>query len=442
MAAEIHQRKSSGEVDDAARAGRHQGGAASGPPTHLLVAEDLRKSYGPRTALRGLSFSLKPGRILGFLGPNGAGKTTAIRILTTILEPSSGSFSVDGISWRHPERIRHRIGVLPENLGFPKQMTGIEYLTYFGQLYGRSAGDARSRGQALLEDVGMQARARSLIGSYSHGMRQRLGIARALVNDPVVVFLDEPTLGLDPRGQQELLGLVRWIARERNAGVILCSHLLTEVEAVCDDVVILSSGEVVVAGSVADVVGRGRRSVVRSLVRIQVPQAKLAEAARALETTPGVARVTRSAPTESGAWLRVELDEAGDGDPGGVDRVSQRIRERLLGLEVPVLSLEAEAGRVEVVRLRIQVPERAVEEARRVLAATTHVTSVAPSGERAGWLTVEVVEPADAGSAGDGHVNNRLLESLIRAKIPVLALEAEGGRLQDAFLQLTAQAIK
>src|SRR3989304_1751846 len=107
--------------------------------SQTLVAEDLRKSYGPRPALRGLSFSLQAGHVLGFLGPNGAGKTTAIRILTTILEPSSGHFVVDGISSEYPERIRRKIGVLPENLGFPKQMTGIEYVTYFGQLYGRRA---------------------------------------------------------------------------------------------------------------------------------------------------------------------------------------------------------------------------------------------------------------------------------------------------------------
>ena len=104
--------------------------------TNRLLAEDLRKSYGPWPALRGLSFSLEAGRILGFLGPNGAGKTTAIRILTTILEPDAGHFIVDGVSSDHPESIRRRIGVLPENLGFPKQMTAIEYLTYFGRLYG------------------------------------------------------------------------------------------------------------------------------------------------------------------------------------------------------------------------------------------------------------------------------------------------------------------
>jgi ABC-2 type transport system ATP-binding protein len=142
-------------------------------------------------------------------------------------------------------------------------MTGIEYVSYFGQLYGRSASNARSYGLALLDEVGLGHRAKFLVGIYSHGMRQRVGIARALINDPAVVFLDEPTTGLDPRGQQELLGLVRQIATERSAGVILCSHLLAEVESVCDDVVILSSGEVVAKGTVSDVIGRTERNVAR-----------------------------------------------------------------------------------------------------------------------------------------------------------------------------------
>ena len=145
----------------------------------ILLAQDLRKSYGSRQALKGLSFSLQAGRVLGFLGPNGAGKTTSIRILTTILEPSSGRFVVDGISSEYPEKIRHKIGVLPEGLGFPKQLTGTGYLTYFGQLYGRSAAEAKRIGLALLKDVGLQHRADSVIGTFSHGMRQRLGIARA-----------------------------------------------------------------------------------------------------------------------------------------------------------------------------------------------------------------------------------------------------------------------
>jgi ABC-2 type transport system ATP-binding protein len=187
----------------------------------ILVADELRKSYGKRQALRGLSFSLKAGRVMGFLGPNGAGKTTAIRILTTILEADSGYFFVEGIGSEYPEKIRRRIGVLPESLGFPKQITALDFLTFFAQLYGWSPQDAKQQALALLEEVGLQQRAKSLVGTYSRGMRQRLGIARALINNPAVVFLDEPTLGLDPRGQQELLALVRRIAtRESSCAAI------------------------------------------------------------------------------------------------------------------------------------------------------------------------------------------------------------------------------
>ena len=320
----------------------------------VLMAKDLRKSYGLRSALNGLSFSLKAGRVLGFLGPNGAGKTTTIRILTTILEPTSGQFSVAGIRSDEPEKIRQKIGVLPENLGFPKNLTGIEYLTFFGQLYGLSSSGAKAKATELLAEVGLKQRGKSLVGTYSHGMRQRLGIARALVNDPVVVFLDEPTLGLDPRGQQELLSLVKSIARDQNAGVILCSHLLAEVESVCDDVVILSLGEVVASGSVSEVIGRSGQ---KNVVRVRVLPSSLRKAQQLLEGTANVVKVT-------------------------------------------------------------------------------------PATDMSGSLRVELVVPADGTQSNDYLVNNRILEALTRAGIPVLSFEGEGGRLQDVFLHLTAEAIK
>jgi ABC-2 type transport system ATP-binding protein len=331
---------------------------SSSSQPEILVAEDLRKSYGPRRALQGLSFSLKAGRILGFLGPNGAGKTTSIRILTTMMEPESGHFVVDGIGSEHPQEIRRRIGVLPENLGFPRQMTGIEYLIYFGQLYGRTAVEAKENALALLEDVGLQQRGKSLIGSYSHGMRQRIGIARALVNDPVVVFLDEPTLGLDPRGQLELLELVQQIARERGTGVVLCSHLLSEIEGVCDDVVILNLGQVVARGTVAEVIGRVQHNIVLSNA------------------------------------------------------------------------------------LRVQVPSDSLAEAQQVLKEIPNIKKVAPIGEMEGWLRLELMEPANGNASKAYQMNNKILGALIRAKIPILSFEAEGGRLQDVFLHLTEESIK
>jgi ABC-2 type transport system ATP-binding protein len=331
---------------------------ASNSQSEILIAEGLCKNYGPRHALQDLSFSLKAGRVLGFLGPNGAGKTTSIRILTTMLEPDAGRFSVDGIDSNYPEKIRRRIGVLPEGLGFPKHMTGIEYLTYFGQLYSQTATEAREHGQILLENVGLQQRARSLIGSYSHGMRQRMGIARALINDPVVVFLDEPTLGLDPRGQQELLELIKQIARERNTGVVLCSHLLSEVEGVCDDVVILNLGQIVAKGSVAEVISSVQHNLlIRGTLRVQVPPLSVAKALQVLKALPSVKKAS-------------------------------------------------------------------------------------PYGEKEGWLRIELVEHPDGNIAKVYQTNNSILSALLRAKIPILGFEVEGGKLQDVFLQLTEDTVK
>jgi len=313
---------------------------------YILVAENLCKSYGPRQALQGLSFTLSKGRILGFLGPNGAGKTTSIRILTTMMNPESGHFTIDGIGSEQPEKIRRRIGVLPENLGFPRQMTGIEYLSYFGQLYGLPAIDAKQRSQVLLDEVGLHQRARSLIGSYSHGMRQRIGIARALINDPVVVFLDEPTLGLDPRGQQELLKLIVRIANERNTGVILCSHLLSEIEGVCDDVVILNAGQIVAQGAVKEVIGQEQQNV----IRVRVPPYMQDEAQKILANVPNVLGVAPSG--QMGGWLGISLVSP-DGTLEDKYRNANRLLSALIEHEIPVVSFETEGGRLQDVFLQL-----------------------------------------------------------------------------------------
>ena len=284
---------------------------------------------------------------MGFLGPNGAGKTTAIRILTTIMEPTSGRFFVSGISSDKPEKIRRKIGVLPENLGFPRHVTGKEYLTYFAQLHGLSAMDAHIRAEALLEEVGMQNRAKSLIGTYSHGMRQRIGIARALVNDPVVVFFDEPTLGLDPRGQQELLGLVRRIARERNVGIILCSHALSDIESVCDDVVILMAGRVIKTGPVDEVV----KTTQQNVIRIRVPVSFMSQTQQLLEAMPNAVIVTPA--SDSSGWLRVELVGSIDNTATSEYEASNQILKALIHTAIPILGFEAQGGRLQDVFLQL-----------------------------------------------------------------------------------------
>lgn len=248
--------------------------------------------------------------------------------------------------------IRRRIGVLPENLGFPKHMTGLEYLVFFGQLNGLTTADSKAQGIRLLEDVGMQRRGRSLIGTYSHGMRQRIGIARALVNDPVVLFLDEPTLGLDPRGQRELLDLIRRIAQERETGIVLCSHLLSEIESVCDDVIILNDGRIVAQGTVAEVIGGGQTMAEGAALRVQVPADQVARAKQAVEAAlPG--RVTIDVIGDSGGWLRVELLDSGADDRSRAQMINNDILGAIIRIGVPILRFEVEGGRLQDVFLNI-----------------------------------------------------------------------------------------
>ena len=235
-----------------------------------IVASGLRKSYGATVAVESLTLAVERGTVVGFLGPNGAGKTTAIRMLSTVLAPDAGSFSVADVPHTDPSGIRRRVGVLPESAGYPGAQTGEEWLVYHGQLFGLRRPDAVAAARRLLGEVGLSAQGSTPIRTMSRGMRQRLGIARALVNDPEVVFLDEPTLGLDPAGQRQVLALVTRVAGERGVTVVLSSHLLAEVEQVCHRVVILNRGRVVSDGTVAETVSRAASQPERGALEVPV----------------------------------------------------------------------------------------------------------------------------------------------------------------------------
>ncbi|WP_028061449.1 ABC transporter ATP-binding protein [Candidatus Solirubrobacter pratensis] len=270
--------------------------------TAAIEADGVGKRYGSLVALDGLTFSAHPGEVLGLLGPNGAGKTTCIRVLTAILPASAGRFAVAGVPGDRPEELRRRVGVLPENAGYPRRQTGEEYLRYHARLYGHSRASACAVARELLAGVGLAGRARWSIGSYSRGMRQRLGIARALVNDPRVVFFDEPTLGLDPAGQRDVLAQLGTLASERGVAVLLSTHLLDEVEQHCSRVLILNRGRLVADDTVAEV---ARWAAAPRRGRIEVaPDDALAAAVR-LACSPAVAQV-RQDDARPGA-LQVEL---------------------------------------------------------------------------------------------------------------------------------------
>jgi len=296
-----------------------------------LEAHALTKAYRTVVALHELSFAASAGEVIGLLGPNGAGKTTAIRVLTTILAPSAGRFAVAGIAHTRPAEIRRRIGVLPESAGYPDRQTGGEFLRYHARLFGQSAASARATTSALLEQVGLAERAGSPIASYSRGMRQRLGIARALLNDPAVVFLDEPTLGLDPAGQEQILRVVRSISGERAATVILSTHLLAEVEEVCSRVLILNRGRLVADGTVAEV---ARRAAAPRRGRFRVPAEARDGAALALASVPALGAVRRD--DGRAGWLVVD---AADVDVRGAAAA-------LDAAGIPLLAFELEGARL------------------------------------------------------------------------------------------------
>jgi ABC-2 type transport system ATP-binding protein len=300
-----------------------------------VEARGVRKEYGRLVAVEDLTFAVERGQILGVLGPNGAGKTSAIRVLTTILAPTRGTFAVAGIPNTRPADIRQQIGVLPESAGYPERQSGAEYLRYHARLFGHGKESARAVAGALLAEAGLPAGARAPIGSYSRGMRQRLGIARALVNEPQVLFLDEPTLGLDPSGQRQVLTLVRRIARERGATILLSTHLLAEVEETCSRVLILNRGRVVAEGTVAEV---SRQAAAPRSARLRVEADSVPEALRILAAERGI-RAVEHADGQPGT-LALTLEDQQDPTPmNGALRA-------LAESGVPVLFFELEGARL------------------------------------------------------------------------------------------------
>ncbi len=308
--------------------------------TITVEAVELTKHYGAYTAVEDVSFSASRGEILGLLGPNGAGKTTTIRLLTTVLEPDSGTFSIAGHPSTAPTEIRRYVGVLPESSGYPSHQTGSEYLRFYARLYGLSRSTARSVSAELLAAVGLEERAGSPISSYSRGMRQRLGIARALINDPPVVFLDEPTLGLDPAGQDQVLRLIRTIARTRDATVVLSTHLLPEVEEVCSKVVILNHARVVASGSVGEVI---RTALIEQSAELRVPL-DLTERARQVLT--GFSDLTIAQIEEQPGVLKLSVGTPGNTSGAGSNGVMNAALTAVTGAGIPVLRFELEGARL------------------------------------------------------------------------------------------------
>lgn len=220
-----------------------------------IEAVELSKRFGSRLAVNEVTFAVRQAEVIGALGPAGAGKTTIIRLLSTVLRPTAGTFSIAGTPSSEPVLIRRMVGVLPARAGQPGHLTGREFLTYHARLFGAGRLDAHQQADRLLTEVGLAEHGSRTIAGYSVDACRRLELARALINDPCVVLLDEPTNGLDPLGQRRILDLVRSIANERGVTVLLATPDLAEVERICDSVLILVAGMVTASGDLGEVSG-------------------------------------------------------------------------------------------------------------------------------------------------------------------------------------------
>jgi ABC-2 type transport system ATP-binding protein len=217
----------------------------------MIEVAHLSKRYGDLAAVHDVSFTAAPGQILGFLGPNGAGKTTTMRIITGFLPATTGTVKVQGFDvFEQSADVRRRIGYLPENPPLYNDMTVVPYLRFVARLKGMSRGDINAALDRVLDTCGLRGVSGRLLGHLSKGFRQRVGLAQALIHDPPVLILDEPTIGLDPRQIIDIRGLIKGLGPNRT--VVLSTHILPEVQQVCEKVVIISDGRIVVEDLLAN----------------------------------------------------------------------------------------------------------------------------------------------------------------------------------------------
>jgi len=270
-------------------------GGAEGDAVKRLAIEtqELTKRYGSFVAVDGLSLAVREGEVFGLLGPNGAGKTTTILMLLGLTEPSGGTARVLGCNpTREPLKVKSLVGYLPDAVGFYEDLTARENLMYTAALNAIPRAVAAPRVDALIARVGLAEVRDKRVGQFSRGMRQRLGIADVLVKDPRLIVLDEPTIGLDPDGTRTLLTLIHELSRDEGITVLLSSHLLEQVQRICDRVGIFVRGQLVASGPVS---GLGAQLLAGQslVVEVQVAPDAMDAAADALASVPGVEAVER-----------------------------------------------------------------------------------------------------------------------------------------------------
>ncbi|MGC9554037.1 MAG: ATP-binding cassette domain-containing protein [Thermoplasmatota archaeon] len=248
----------------------------------VVEIRGLTKRYGRLLAVNDLSFTVEEGEVFALLGPNGAGKTTTMSVLMGFIFPTAGSIRIFGQDMTDEGReTRRRIGFMPEELGLYDSLTGYEHLEFYGRLFGMEKREREEKIHDMLQLVGLTDRKDSLVREYSHGMRQRLGVAQALINEPDLLILDEPTSGLDPRASHEVREIIKSLAA-RHITLILSSHLLHEVEQVCDTVAIINKGKLIRKDTIKDLVRETRDKGIRVSVTCLTLNRNIIDAVRGI----------------------------------------------------------------------------------------------------------------------------------------------------------------
>jgi ABC-2 type transport system ATP-binding protein len=211
----------------------------------FLVAQDLHKSFNEHKAVNGVSFTIYKGEIFGLLGPNGAGKTTTIRMLSTVLEPDRGDVTVGGYSIRdNAQAVRNLIGVSPQELALYEDLSALDNMVFFGRMVGLNGTEARAQSMAYLELMGLAERAKGKIAKFSGGMKRRINLAIALIGHPELLFLDEPTVGIDPQSRNNIYETIENL-RDKGMTILYTTHYMEEADRLCDRIAIIDGGQII-----------------------------------------------------------------------------------------------------------------------------------------------------------------------------------------------------
>jgi ABC-2 type transport system ATP-binding protein len=265
----------------------------------MIEVSNLRKSFGPIVAVDGLSFEIRQGETFGLLGPNGAGKTTTILMLTGALRPDAGAIAIDGAA--DPTRVeaRRRLGVAPQALALYDELTGTENLAFLGKLYGLSGSRLKERVAWALEFAGLLARGRDRIKTYSGGMKRRLNLACALIHDPAVLFLDEPTVGVDPQSRNHIFAGIEGLARQGRT-ILYTTHYMEEAEKLCSRVAVMDRGKILALDTVEALI---RQYGGQSLIEVELDGAPPPDVPLPAPVEAGRLRFASDKPFEEGARL-------------------------------------------------------------------------------------------------------------------------------------------